>query len=795
MPLDNSESARRGQDLSIKNCDSIADLLELSETHGDASGHPLDATNCALIAAGASLHWLVAGQKRPVAADWSALPNQTESDLRGSYRQGANVGIRLGEPSKVGTDYLHLIDLDVRDPSKAAEAWGALLAIWPQARTYPSVISGSGGESRHLYFLTSAPFRKHKIAKSTGFTMVFDASKGREVKKNDWEIDLMGTGSQAVIPPSIHPDTGLPYIWERPVDLTLGGLGMWVNADQVARFGARQDTGSTGEPAARLDEVNPDHLAQALAFFDVDDRDDWKDVGMALHHQFAGSNKGYSIWNEWAKASSKHIEKDSRTVWKSFKADKPGALGISHLFDRAGIDGYGRGVQVLDDDFDDLPELPVSGKRNPVNDLNRDHAAVMIGGKFRIIIENGGDYEVFNDTELHKMNANRRVKVPGTNRSEPVTAAWMRHPQRREYRGGLVFNPKETPVGAYNIWRGWAVQPDPDASCDLFLAHVRDVICDGSERDYHWLLGWMAHLVQHPEQKPGTAVVLRGAKGAGKDTVGHYLGALFPRHHVTLSQPEHLTGRFNAHMETAILIHLEEGYWAGDHRAEGVLKNLITCQSLEIERKGIDPYKIDHFGRLLITSNAEWVVPATPGERRFFVLDVSPAHAKDTAYFGAIWKEQANGGAGALLHFLQSFDLSDFDVRNPPETAALTRQKLEGLRNVDAWWYDRLSEGDLSHGVGDGFDSDQPTWETSAITVARDALRCNYEAWLERQRWHGAAISSERFGKKLLELCGDIQSTRPRVSGERTRSYTVPPLAQCRSAFATFIGSEVDWDQ
>lgn len=241
------------------------------------------------------------------------------------------------------------------------------------------------------------------------------------------------------------------------------------------------------------------------------------------------------------------------------------------------------------DDFDDLPDLFETGARNPVTALNRDHVAVMIWGKFRIIIENGGEYEVFKGTELHKMIANRRVKVSGTNCTEPITAAWMRHPSRREYRGGLVFNPTETPAGVYNVWRGWAVQPDPDASCDLLLAHVRDVICHGSEREFQLLLGWMVHLLQHPEQKPGTAVVLRGAKGVGKDAVGHYLGALFPRHHVTLSQPEHLTGRFNAHMETAILIHLEEGYWAGNHAAEGVLKNLITCQSLEIERKGIDP--------------------------------------------------------------------------------------------------------------------------------------------------------------------------------------------------------------
>ncbi|WP_406736750.1 DUF5906 domain-containing protein [Thioclava sp. GXIMD4215] len=452
----------------------------------------------------------------------------------------------------------------------------------------------------------------------------------------------------------------------------------------------------------------------------------------------------------------------------------------------------GEDLSTVTDDFDDLPELTETGARSPVTALNRDHAAVMIGGKFRIIREKGSDYDVFAPEELHKLNANNRVKVPGEKRTEPVTSAWMRHPSRRTFAGGLVFNPKETPAGAYNIWRGWAVQPNPDASCDLFLAHVRDVICDGSERDFKWLLGWMAHLVQHPEQKPGTAVVLRGAKGAGKDTVGHYLGTLFPRHHVTLSQPEHLTGRFNAHMETAILIHLEEGYWAGNHAAEGVLKNLITCQSLEIERKGVDPYKIDHFGRLLITSNADWVVPATPGERRFFVLDVSPAHAKDTAYFSAIWKEQANGGAGALLHFLQSFDLSGFDVRNPPETAALTRQKLEGLRNVAAWWHDRLSEGSLST---DEFSEDRPSWESEAVTVSSDLLRRVYEEWLSGQRWHGNAVSARQFGKDMRDMCGGMQRYRAHVAGGRQWQYTVPPLAECRAAFAAFIGGEMEWDQ
>ncbi|MCA2012903.1 DUF5906 domain-containing protein [Cereibacter sphaeroides] len=454
----------------------------------------------------------------------------------------------------------------------------------------------------------------------------------------------------------------------------------------------------------------------------------------------------------------------------------------------------GEDLAIVLDECDDFEaDSTETGNLNPVTALNRDHAAVMIGGKFRIIVEKGNGYAVFPPDELHKLNANNRVKVPGERRTEPVTSAWMRHPSRRTYQGGLVFNPKDTPTSAYNIWRGWAVLPEPDASCDLFLSHVRDVICGGGEREYRWLLGWMAHLVQRPEQKPGTAVVLRGIKGAGKDSVGYYLGALAGRrHYVKIAQPEHLTGRFNAHLENGLLLHLEEGFWAGDKAGGGVLKNLITCPTLQIERKGIDPYEIEHFARLLITSNEDWVVPATPGERRYFVLDVSPARAKDTAYFDAIWNEHATGGAGALLHLLQNYDLSGFDVRNPPETAGLTRQKVEGLRNVEAFWFECLSEGGLST---DEFTDDQPNWEHDAITISRSTLRLKYESWLERRRWNGNALSAGQFGEKLRAMCGGLRDQRVRVSGGRERQYLVPPLPECRKAFAAFIGGEMEWDR
>lgn len=273
---------------------------------------PLDQLNCNLIGAGASLHWLHVKAKNPVDARWSELPNRSESDLRRSYRPGLNIGIRLGQPSQFGGDFLHLVDLDIRDASKAGEAWAALLALWPAARGFPSVISGSGGESRHLYFLSPVAMRKRKLARGDG-----------------WEIDLMGTGSQAVLPPSIHPKTGQPYRWERPFEFDFP-LSMWVDATQAARFGAEAVTGAADDDDLLFWEKVPHDLtaAQVAEILSglpddwVEDRDWWMKTGAALHHQFQGEPEGFEAWCEWSKTSAKFDRKDAARVWKSFKGSK-----------------------------------------------------------------------------------------------------------------------------------------------------------------------------------------------------------------------------------------------------------------------------------------------------------------------------------------------------------------------------------------------------------------------------------------------------------------------------------------
>ena len=85
------------------------------------SNFKLPAQIIELHGAGAALHWLHAREKRPIGDDWSTKPVATLEELKRTYREGYNVGVRLGEPSLVDGYYLHCVDVDIHDTSRADE--------------------------------------------------------------------------------------------------------------------------------------------------------------------------------------------------------------------------------------------------------------------------------------------------------------------------------------------------------------------------------------------------------------------------------------------------------------------------------------------------------------------------------------------------------------------------------------------------------------------------------------------------------------------------------------------------
>ncbi len=416
--------------------------------------------------------------------------------------------------------------------------------------------------------------------------------------------------------------------------------------------------------------------------------------------------------------------------------------------------------------------------------MNTKYAVIREGGKTRVISEEFDPalaraylaYSEFVDiTKFH----HRLIETDDA--PEPEGAWWLGHPDRRQYEG-VIFAPGREVPGHYNLWRGFAVEP-VKGDWDLLQEHLFEIICRANADLYLYVMAWMAAAVQRPGDRPEVAIVLKSTeRGTGKGILVRSFLFLFGRHGIQVASARQVLGNFNAHLQDAIVLFLDEALWAGDKAAEGVLKMLITEPMLPIERKYCDVRIVRNYLHILMASNNEWVIPAGLDERRFLVLDVDPKHKQDHEYFGRIVRQMEDGGRAAMLYDLLHHDYSDIDLRQAPRTDALLEQKLLSLDPRDRWWYGKLVSGNLLPS-DDGWVSEVP----------KSQLHEDYVQELRLSGVKGIRTETE-LGMWLRKMLGPALSmTRPMLYGQRTKCWVFPSLQECRDLFDRMTNSKHDW--
>lgn len=174
-------------------------------------------TALALREMGFAVHWLLPGEKRPVERGWANAPIASIAQLEASYRPGYNAGFRPGKWSIVDGKEVVVLDVDVRGgPEFAQEAYAVANTVLDGAFD-PHVLSGSQ-VGRHQYLLlpkgqspdlAATTLRQSDIGILNGATCSLDTPGALPA----YLIEMLSTGKNCVLPPSIHPDTGKPYEW------------------------------------------------------------------------------------------------------------------------------------------------------------------------------------------------------------------------------------------------------------------------------------------------------------------------------------------------------------------------------------------------------------------------------------------------------------------------------------------------------------------------------------------------------------------------------------------------------
>ncbi|MBN8182012.1 primase-helicase family protein [Roseibium aggregatum] len=439
--------------------------------------------------------------------------------------------------------------------------------------------------------------------------------------------------------------------------------------------------------------------------------------------------------------------------------------------------------------------------------------------------------------------------VDGKNKvtKKPALPLWMKSASRRDYRATGVYVSRPVPAGTYNLWPGRYAVPPAGGSCEKFKAMVRDALCAGDQKLFEYVWNWLAFLIQYPDRRHGTALVLAGAQGTGKGILIGAIGgsadwcgkqrpgllnvscAFGPLTYVS-ARDRALSGNFNGAMAGSVFASVEEAAFAKNKALFDQLKAWITDPLIEMERKGQDARMVENVASFIITSNHDHAIHVEAGDRRFCVMHVDDSYAgpEKRGYFLDVLKELYDeGGQAALLHELLNVDLSAYDPANVPKTAGLLENKIQSLEPVGQVIYDVLHEGEfpatlyadpgkMSAASGEYVKGtpagvyDIATWAGQRIAewghegglVFRKELRKAIRDRLKETTANhfDARITDKALYKALGDYLGiDTGRRRDRVvrdaNGKTTRLgvLEVPDLDSCLKAFSARMGQDVDW--
>ena len=259
---------------------------------------------------------------------------------------------------------------------------------------------------------------------------------------------------------------------------------------------------------------------------------------------------------------------------------------------------------------------------------------------------------------------------------------WLKSVGRKEYET-VIFDPSKPREykKCLNLWEGTSVQPKK-GSWKKTKWHIYNILCNRDKIKFRYFMKWLAWCIQNPSERAEVAVIFKGREGAGKGFIFSQMLKIYGKHGMAISNREQLTGKFNAHFRTLVFLFADEAYYPGDKSVEGVLKQIITEPTFAAEGKGEQVRSVRNCLHIGMSTNNDWVIPASGDSRRFFINQVDNAYSRSLLadsvrkiYFNALWGEMDNGGREAMLYDLQHLKLNGWHPRDDvPTTDELKHQ-------------------------------------------------------------------------------------------------------------------------
>lgn len=430
--------------------------------------------------------------------------------------------------------------------------------------------------------------------------------------------------------------------------------------------------------------------------------------------------------------------------------------------------------------------LSIISSQNALQLVQKNFSLLKLGGEFRIIDEMELAYyyqgKVDHDISFYN-ERNGKIVIERFLTNQPVPgipklvfAQFLIDPNTHVY-SEIKFHPKKQPTYVLNLWVPPSINP-VDIGCKKIMGFLFTVICNKDQIIFNYLISYLAHIYQKPEEKPGIMVALMSPQGCGKGVFMQMLSKIWGRTTLMINEMESITGRFNLCLERKLIVCMDEAMYINDNAGQEKLKNLITEPTINVEAKHQMPRTVNSLHRFFLATNHEHFLKTSKDDRRLFAIPISECHQNDHKYFenlmDAIENTQELNG---FVYILSQKDLSQFNVRQRPKTQIHAMQIIQSLHGVDRWVYEILNNKKIRY----------LDWDLNFYISLNDLKEayCDFDSQAQKYKTVQNEDIKNSF-KKLLP-----QAIPHRTSD--SRGFQMPQINTARLDFERIVGMSVDW--
>ena len=564
--------------------------------------------------------------------------------------------------------------------------------------------------------------------------------------------------------------------------------------------------------------------------------DDWIKIGMAICNITEGDDIGLGLFVEWSKKDEENFDLSViKSNWKRWVKRTGNKLGLTYLrklkqkyqpinhksLEQVFISGlsnikYGKSIKnaknvmlkemnnrvifvketgdyiILDKKIirkknDELINMPCWYLKNATK--TKDH---FLKEKFSFTY-------IVSETEDDEEDDNAEKKIV---KIDPFKM-WCEWIDRKEVRA-IGFDPRQdSNSDIFNLWNGFNISKEvadtyDEADAQPILDHIKSIWCKGDDNAYEYIMNYLSHIIQKPHVKTGVLLALKSKQGGGKGIVLDKLAQIIgDNHYAQNSNANFLFGDFNGQLEGKILINLDEAFWGGDKKLEGVIKNKITETRQTINKKNKENYIVDCYANYIITTNNDWFAGTTEDDRRHFCLECDNKYASISTkekdeYFKPIYEAPCE----AFAKVLYNRDIEFFKPRQFKKTDVLQGQVEMNWNSPKVFWNNVMKDGGFEfRGKFIEWGKTLKIYENSGyetkygleIKNKKKEKKVVYSKdWLfkcyNEQSYNGRKFDNSSFWREIQKNCiGDLYDEKKiQVKKERKLYVFIPTLEEAR---------------